>query len=426
MTRSPLATLRAALAGGAALAALAGAAIGLSAAPAHAAAAPVTTGLPAPDGLPIGLARLHVVDRARTDPYSHHGPREIPVSAFYPARRASPTPFPYVAPALQEPLAPAFGVPAAAVAELRTHAGLGAAPRPGRHPIVVVATGYGVPSLAMTLLAEDMAAHGWVALVIDSPGESPAVELADGRVRVAAAPESMRAVRRALRIREADVRSLLDGLPTLDRRGPLRRLLDRSRIAMAGHSLGGATTANVMLADRRIDAGVDLDGTLFGAAERGTLDRPFMMITATTEPVHRAFLNRLRAPGLIARMTGAEHMTFTDLPFVAQILAREYPAAANGVLPGRSRPPRRSPPSRRTCAPSSATTCSGARPRSCSCAAPPPAIRPCGRSSGTTAASHARRPGSGSSAAGEAVRRERRRIDRRAPRRSRAARRAAR
>ena len=203
MTRSPLATLRTALAGGAALAALAGAAIGLSAAPAHAAAAPAATGLPAPDGLPIGLARLHVVDRARTDPYSHHGPREIPVSAFYPARRASPTPFPYVAPALQEPLAPAFGVPAAAVAELRTHAGLGAAPRPGRHPIVVVATGYGVPSLAMTLLAEDMAAHGWVALVIDSPGESPAVELADGRVRVAAAPESMRAVRRALRIREA-------------------------------------------------------------------------------------------------------------------------------------------------------------------------------------------------------------------------------
>lgn len=42
-------------------------------------------------------------------------------------------------------------------------------------------------------------------------------------------------------------------------------LIDRTRIGMAGHSIGGSATEATMVADQRVLAGVDLDGP-FGSA----------------------------------------------------------------------------------------------------------------------------------------------------------------
>ena len=45
---------------------------------------------------------------------------------------------------------------------------------------------------------------------------------------------------------------------------------------MAGHSIGGASAVAAMQTDRRIDAGVDLDGSLF--VPPAGLDRPFLLL----------------------------------------------------------------------------------------------------------------------------------------------------
>ncbi len=39
-------------------------------------------------------------------------------------------------------------------------------------------------------------------------------------------------------------------------------LIDRSRVAMAGHSIGGAATIAALLTDSRIQVGVDMDGSI--------------------------------------------------------------------------------------------------------------------------------------------------------------------
>ena len=43
---------------------------------------------------------------------------------------------------------------------------------------------------------------------------------------------------------------------------PGAALIDPSRIAMAGHSIGGAAAISILLGDSRILAGIDMDGTI--------------------------------------------------------------------------------------------------------------------------------------------------------------------
>ena len=277
-----------------AAAAFAGLAIAAAGATTASAVSP-TAGLPAASGRPVGVTTLNLTDRSRQDPWTHAGPRRIVVSAFYPARRAVRSPARYVSPALADALAQAYQVPPAPWRAVRTHAGAGVAARPGRHPIVLVSPGAVMPRSSVTLVAEDLAAHGYVALVLDHPGDAAAVDLAGGEIRpvdagfLAGVLSGQPDIDKAVRIRIADVRFVLDRLPAIGRRGVLRDRLDRKRIAMVGHSIGGSPAANVMLADRRVDVGVNYDGDYFLAAAKRAPRRPFMTMTGGASDNQRAF-----------------------------------------------------------------------------------------------------------------------------------------
>jgi dienelactone hydrolase len=302
--------------------ALAACALGLASAPASAS----SPTLPAPSGRPVGTATLHLTDRGRADPWTGAGTREIVLSAFYPARRESRAPAPYLTPALADAFASLIGVAPEPLRALRTHSGEGAAPRPGRRPVVIVAPGAGTPRSSMTVVAEDLAAHGYVALAIDHPGDATMVELGDGRLRpldpgFLAGMGDFSSIPTALRARRDDVRFLLDRLPALSRRGPLRGLLDPQRVAMVGHSLGGAAAAEVMLVDRRLDAGVNYDGMYFEAAARRAVGRPFMTMMGRSDPTARAFLARQRGPGMLVHLAGGGHQAFSDYAYLAPVLS---------------------------------------------------------------------------------------------------------
>src|SRR4051794_40479828 len=279
--------------------------------------APVATAgeaLPAPTGGRIGVRTTALVDSSRTDPWTHAGPRRLMVSAFYPARERT-APARWITPRLANYIGGALGVEAAPLRALRSHAGAGAPPRRGRHPVVIVAPGAGMWRGSSTTVAEDLAAHGYMALLVDHPGDG-AVELPTGRV----VPSNARllggdvtVIPKLLRVRMADTRFLLDRLPGLGRRGPLRGLLDRSRIGMVGFSLGGVTAAAVMLDDERIDVGVNYDGSYSGPVATRSPRGPFLTMTAHTEPNQTAFLARQRGPGLLVNLVGSEHEAYSDL-----------------------------------------------------------------------------------------------------------------
>ncbi len=261
---------------------------------------------PQPTGpFPVGTTELHLVDAGRDDPFLPGRPRELMISIWYPAaRRTAQAPYlpPLTAQVYAEGAAIALQQPADAVdwAGARVHAGLsGPASRSwGRRPVVLFSPGFGVPRGLASIMVTELASRGYVVVTVDHTYEAAAVEFPGGRVAVQTLPpEPYAHLARATRV--ADVQHVLDALqrlahghnPDADaRRLPrdLGQILDLTRIGAYGHSAGGITSADVMLVDQRVKAGIDLDGTLgYGypnpadcpVVARG-LDRPFLLLGA--------------------------------------------------------------------------------------------------------------------------------------------------
>jgi dienelactone hydrolase len=248
---------------------------------APASAAPREWVLPAPTGRhPIGWTQLHLVDEDRTDPWVPTGPRELMVSMWYPAAAAHGDRVPYATAEESRLLLNLYGitdVPSDALTRIRTHARAGAPPPRTPHrrrPLVVLSPGLAFPRWTLTTLAEDMASRGYVVVGIDHTYEAAAVTFPDGRVAecvVCAGGTSGAAITAS---RALDISFVLDRV--------LARysgLVDPHRIAAAGHSIGGAAAATTMLADSRVDAGINLDGS-FQPALSQDLSRPFLMVSA--------------------------------------------------------------------------------------------------------------------------------------------------
>ncbi|MFF3330506.1 alpha/beta hydrolase family protein [Streptomyces sp. NPDC002888] len=298
--------------------------------------------LPRPTGShPVGRRTLHLVDRHRTDPWvPTAGNRELMVSVSYPARSANGSPAAYMTADEARHLVEARGlsgiVPASTVAGTRTYGQISAPPAPGRFPLVLLSPGFSMPRSTLTSLADDLASRGYVVASVDHAYESVGTEFPGGRLLTCAACEQVgtRPEKAAVvRGRAKDMSFVIDELT--NRQGTeLSRVIDPRRIGIAGHSIGGATAATTMAIDDRVRAGADLDGDFYACpAGAGLGQRPFMMLGAesthspksvdTDWPDAWSHLNGWKR-WLTA--TGAEHFSFTDLPYLAGQLGLSDPA----------------------------------------------------------------------------------------------------
>ncbi|WP_237047862.1 alpha/beta hydrolase family protein [Lentzea guizhouensis] len=236
--------------------------------------------LPAPTGgHPIGWTQLHLVDEDRADPWVPTGPRELMVSVWYPAAAARGDRVPYATAEESRLLLNLYGitgVPSDALTKVRTHARAGAPPlRPrDRLPLVVLSPGLAFPRWTLTTLAEDLASRGYVVVGVDHTYEGAAVTFPDGRVAECVVCVGGTSGALITASRASDISFVLDRVLA-----KYRGLIDPHRIAVAGHSLGGAAAARTMLADSRVNAGLNLDGS-FQPALAQDLSRPFLMVSA--------------------------------------------------------------------------------------------------------------------------------------------------
>ncbi|MDA3650159.1 hydrolase [Saccharopolyspora indica] len=293
--------------------------------------------LPAPTGPHrVGITDLHLIDTSRPDPWAPEKPfRELMVSVRYPARRVGGHP---VAPHMSRALAEHFArtaaegtvaippqIPVGTVdwAATRTHSHRDAPVELGGGPLPVLlhSPGHLMSRAFGSLLAEELASHGYAVVALDHTHDPTEVEFPGGRIEVnrQADPESFETFKREMAIRVVDVGFVLDQLGSRILPGAL----DLGSIGMYGHSLGGATTAQSMHDHPRITAGVDLDGPLgtredpWGTVVPEGLDQPFLLFTADpSDQGHELiseFWSNLRGWRRALQMVTAAHNSFNDL-----------------------------------------------------------------------------------------------------------------
>ncbi|WP_243710876.1 alpha/beta hydrolase [Actinomadura sp. KC216] len=302
--------------------------------------------LPRPTGPHVvGRSTLHLVDPARKDPWAPGASaRELMLSMYYPAL---PGPGARAGYATSEEARLFLKdrdldgvVSAKTLSATRTNARVDARPLPGRRPLVVLSPGFSVSRYTLTGLAEELASRGHVVAAVDHAYESVGTEFPGGRMLTCLAcakTKTKEDFRRATVGRGRDVSFVLDRLTGHRPAWRHAHLIDRRRIGIAGHSLGGATAASAMARDIRMRAGVNMDGSFADPVPDGGLGgRPLLMLGDETsrpggedETWDRTW-RRLDGWRRWLTVAGSQHFTFCDVP----VLSEQLGLPQSGPRPG--------------------------------------------------------------------------------------------
>lgn len=326
---------------------------------------PVNFRLPAPTGRrALGTTSIHLVDQSRPDPTMPSGRRELMISLWYPASVVSSAPVAKYMPArtaveVDDAWTGEYGLalPTGSFdfAGTVTHSRVDAPMQPIRHPVALFSPGYQYSRFVNTAQVEDLASRGYVVVTMDHTHETP-VEFPGGRF-LPGVPASQLPdpdfTRQAVETRTADARFVLDQLDRIagggnpdaegnDLPDGLGDGLDLRKVGMFGFSLGGYATANTLLEDERVLAGIDLDGSLqddpakgpLGEVARKGLDQPFLLFgsadTQRTDPGKEyydpswaSFWAAQRGGKLNLGLAGTKQKAFTDYQFIFDQLFHE-------------------------------------------------------------------------------------------------------
>lgn len=299
-----------------------------------AAAADPAPELPAPTGRhPVGATSMYLNDTSRQDPWVPSETRQLMVTVFYPAASGDGPAARYMTPAESAAFITKNEVPDLPpdiLSRTRTNSVADARPagRPHSLPLVVLSPGYTKPRATLTALAQDLASHGYLVVVIGHTYEDSGTSFPDGRLAGCASCEVLHdeAFWQKLTLgRAADVSFVLDELTGRHPKWRGANLIDRSRIAMGGHSAGGGASPTAMLGDDRIRAGFDIDGGVHVPIPEPGLSRPFMFLGKQRPEVPEPCADgnwqdtfaQLTGWKRWLSVTGAQHASFTDVGLFA-------------------------------------------------------------------------------------------------------------
>jgi dienelactone hydrolase len=287
----------------------------------------------------VATTALELVDTSRNDTYAPEPEnRRIMVSAYFPAtslRKCQPVVLPYMTPATAvayDQLYAPLNIPNGTFGSLELSTC--AFPRKDRRrsnkfPIILFSPGLGNSRLQYGAMAQSMASHGFVVITMDHAYDATIVEYPDKTVALAVDIESDEQIEADVVVRQHDVSFIIDQLHDCSIRERLfhdiAEIRSLNKILMAGHSLGGATAAAAMLADTRIAAAVNLDGSLFGDVLHKNFSSPLMIMShegknLSTDDSWTQAWGHAVGTKLAVTLTGTQHGTYTDLTLLANTL----------------------------------------------------------------------------------------------------------
>lgn len=308
--------------------------------------------LPPPNGkYATNIQALELVDYSRIDPYDPNGGlRRLMVSVFYPTMPAEkcrhPELYPYApsrtAAALGK-LLEGYGWPKATPYLERVRLGVCPGDRGGRKfggwknphmkedfPVVLFSHGLGTTRLGSSAQAQAVASQGFVVITIDHPYDAVATEFPDGSLVLGRQNWTNAELDEDVRVRSQDASFVIDSFKS--KKSPLRiHCFNDVKVAMFGHSLGGATSVRTAYDDPQILGALDLDGSPYGFNTSTSSDGnvTFQLPTNMTTPfllfTEPPFIDAAGMPTLYASFSGwkrhlalknSRHLTFMDLPLL--------------------------------------------------------------------------------------------------------------
>lgn len=225
------------------------------------------------------------------------------------------------------------------------HAKTGVALAPGgdKYPVLLFSHGFGMLRGEYASLFEDLASHGFVVATLSHTYDTTITVFPDGRVvpfgpsfgppmSPEPTPEEVAAFEAELdahiQVWVDDARFALDEITRWNKSDPeglFTGRLDLERVGMFGHSYGGAAAAEVGVADDRVLAGLNMDGTFYGPARTTggrALEEPFLMLNAeghaAEDPTPAATFDKAQAEVYLVEVGGATHMGFSDLELLGK------------------------------------------------------------------------------------------------------------
>ncbi|OMD53928.1 acetylhydrolase [Paenibacillus odorifer] len=317
----------------------------------------------------IGTVAYHWIDSTREEKNAvaaAGAKRELNVRIWYPASKdAKGTRAPYVPDSkiYAEGHQQLLGLPQVfftSLGEVRTHAIEHAAlsDAEAMYPVIIFSHGSRGFEGQNMFQIEQLVSKGYIVAGINHTYSSMASIFSDGRValfqdKTGSGIEPFEKTDKLNEVWVNDVRFVLDQLEQLAATDPDQRFtgrMDMGRVGMLGHSFGGATTVQMLLSDPRVQAGINMDGALYGKRRIPTagISKPFLMISADSSiaassgalsddqlaamglnrgEVERYFkeVNARYAPVTAGgnywlKLTDTSHMSFTDSFLISPIL----------------------------------------------------------------------------------------------------------
>jgi len=291
----------------------------------------------------VGTRIIDLVDSSRIDPLATNGlNRELLGRFWYPASAEQGCKLAdYTSSGVWNYFAALTGLPLPAVT---TNSCMDAAIADGEHPVIVFTHGYTGTFTDYTFLFEDLASRGYVVFSIDHTYEATAVEFPDERLVKSRVGSHLtnswqtdeQTVSSALSVRLDDLKFVVDELERLNTSTgtAFAGRLDLTRLALAGHSLGGLATWLGVQRDARFKAAVMLDPYLPDIPV-GSTETPIMLLTMGREQRNEnecQLWSDLRGPRVAVNLRGAEHVTPSDLVWLAKGAIKTSPTGPEKTI----------------------------------------------------------------------------------------------
>lgn len=314
--------------------------------------------LPKPSGeYPTGVVYLSFVDESRKEIFDASGrsPREMTVKAWYPSDRQS-DPEPYLLKAEAEFATKYLQFPSL-YKDLMANSSrdLPVSSKESNYPVLIFSHGWGEHYSQNTILMEELASHGYIVFSIAHHYECKFSSFPDGRLiyidmgnprlqkmmkenmnpkgmelfdKLENAAGDEERVRIFLEMSKSaptlltespkvwaeDIAFLIDRLNIMnggDNR--FQNRLDLDRIGVFGMSLGGLATSAICSTDRRIKAGINIDGAFFSSSLDGKYRIPFMFLNSKRYlGCGPLFTSRSEQDCYSLSVKGSDHYNFTD------------------------------------------------------------------------------------------------------------------